>query len=101
MDGAFYLLLAFLGAVVIVGAGPFGGLVLRARANEKTDKDLLRDGLEAAKLAKYREIRDVQLEWQIGALSDEDFEARCSSLHAEAIAILKQLERLDSKDVGV
>jgi hypothetical protein len=90
--GALPVLLAFVGGVAVIGAGPFGGLVLRARTSEK---DRQRAHLEAAKLAKYREIRDAQLDWRIGRISDEDFEASSSRLHAEAIAILKQLEHLD------
>jgi hypothetical protein len=90
-----YLLLAFICVMLVVGAGPLGGFVLRVRTSEK---DRRRAALEKAKLAKYREIRDAQLDWRIGKLSDADFEAHSNRLHAEAIAILKQLEQLERPD---
>jgi hypothetical protein len=50
--------------------------------------------LEAARDAKYREIRDADLDHRTGKLSDADFEAIDRSLRAEAIEILNALERL-------
>ena len=49
--------------------------------------------LEAAREAKYREIRDAELDHRTGKLSDEDFEAVDRSLRAEAIEILHALDR--------
>jgi hypothetical protein len=51
-----------------------------------------RDELEAAREAKYREIRDAELDFRTGKLSREDFEAINSDLRAEAIAILNEIE---------
>lgn len=48
--------------------------------------------LEAARDAKYREIRDAELDHQTGKLSQEDFEATDRSLRAEALKILKALD---------
>ena len=48
--------------------------------------------LEAQRDAKYREIRDAELDHQTGKLSDEDFQAVDSSLRAEAIEILRRLD---------
>ena len=50
--------------------------------------------LEAARDAKYREIRDAELDHQTGKLSDEDYAAIDSALRAEAIEILRQLDRV-------
>jgi hypothetical protein len=50
--------------------------------------------LEAAKEAKYREIRDAQLDHGMGKLSDADFQALDAELRAQAIAILRDLDRL-------
>jgi hypothetical protein len=52
-----------------------------------------RDELEAAREAKYREIRDVELDYRTGKLSREDYEAIDGELRAEAIEILNRLER--------
>ena len=54
------------------------------RASVKLD-DLAE--LEAARAAKYREIRDAELDHQTGKLSDADFQALDRSLRAEAIEI--------------
>jgi hypothetical protein len=47
--------------------------------------------LEARKEAKYREIRDAELDRAQGKLSEEDWRAADAELRREAIAILKQL----------
>src|SRR5579875_1361075 len=57
-----------------------------ARATQMAD-------LEAAREAKYREIRDAELDHRTGKLSEEDFQAVDSALRAEAVAILHRLER--------
>ncbi len=49
--------------------------------------------LEAARDAKYREIRDTELDHQTGKLSDSDFAAIDQGLRAEAIEILRELDR--------
>ena len=49
--------------------------------------------LEAAREAKYREIRDAELDRRTGKLSDSDYEATDRTLRAEAIAILNELDR--------
>src|SRR5579875_840081 len=49
--------------------------------------------LEAAREAKYREIRDAELDHRTGKLSDAELEAVDSALRAEAVAILHRLER--------
>jgi hypothetical protein len=53
--------------------------------------------LEAARDAKYREIRDAELDHQTGKLSDEDYEAIDSTLRAEAIEVLHRLDALDEQ----
>jgi hypothetical protein len=51
-----------------------------------------RDELEAAREAKYREIRDAELDFRTGKLSPEDYAAIDADLRAEAIAILNRIE---------
>ena len=55
-----------------------------------------RDALEAAKEAKYREIRDAELDWRTGKLSDEDYRSQDRRLRAEAVEILRELDELSS-----
>jgi flagellar biosynthesis/type III secretory pathway M-ring protein FliF/YscJ len=56
--------------------------------------------LEAAKEAKYREIRDAELDHRMGKLSDADFRATDRELRGQAIAILEQLDELAGKAEG-
>jgi hypothetical protein len=53
--------------------------------------------LEAARDAKYREIRDAELDHQTGKLSDEDFNAIDSTLRSEAIELLHQLDEIEDR----
>jgi hypothetical protein len=53
-----------------------------------------RDELDAAREAKYREIRDAELDYRTGKLSHEDYETIDSELRAEAIEILNRMERI-------
>ena len=48
--------------------------------------------LEAARDAKYREIRDAELDRRTGKLSDDDYEAIDRSLRAEAVEIMNALD---------
>jgi hypothetical protein len=88
------ILLAALVALVV--ARPFFGGVEEAPAADSA----VRDELEAAKEAKYREIRDAQLDLQMGKLSKDDHRAIDRELRAEAIEILKRLDELDGRPVG-
>jgi len=56
--------------------------------------ELARDELDAAREAKYREIRDCELDFLTGKLSPEDYRAIDAQLRAEAIEILDRFERL-------
>jgi hypothetical protein len=53
--------------------------------------------LEAAKEAKYREIRDAELDHQMGKLSRQDWRAVDRDLRGEAIEILRELDRLEGR----
>jgi uncharacterized membrane protein len=55
-----------------------------------------RASLEVAKEAKYREIRDAEIDWRTGKLSDEDYREQDRRLRAEAVEILRELDRLAS-----
>jgi hypothetical protein len=52
-------------------------------------------GLEAAREAKYREIRDTELDYRTGKLSQEDYQTINGTLRAEAVEILDRLDALD------
>ena len=56
--------------------------------------------LEAAREAKYREIRDAELDHRTGKLSDADFEAINGTLRAEAVEILRAIDGASGGDGG-
>ncbi len=64
---------------------------------EDDRESVSREELEAAKEAKYREIRDAQLDFEMGKLSREDHRAIDRELRAEAIEILKRLDAVDGE----
>jgi len=50
--------------------------------------------LEARNQAKYRQIRDAEADRAAGKLSEEDFRRLDGELRAEAVDILKRIDRL-------
>ena len=86
MDGLqFVAVLVVLAVAVLVISAP-----LRRGPQPLEPPDL--GALEAAKEAKYREIRDAELDRRTGKLSDEDWRELDAQLRAEAVAILKRLD---------
>jgi len=70
---------------------------LVAGEREERAESAARAELEAAKEAKYREIRDARLDREMGKLSEEDHREVDRELRAEAIEILRALDRLDGR----
>ena len=62
-----------------------------SRPSGAGDSDLA--ALEDAKEAKYREIRDLELDRAAGKVAEEEFTAANAELRAEAIAILDRLDQ--------
>ncbi|HEX2070915.1 MAG TPA: hypothetical protein VHF90_04625 [Thermoleophilaceae bacterium] len=84
------ILLAVLVAAVVLRPLVWG-------VGDDTAGSASREELEAAKEAKYREIRDAQLDLEMGKLSEDDYRAVDRELRAEAIEILKGLDALEGK----
>jgi Na+-transporting methylmalonyl-CoA/oxaloacetate decarboxylase gamma subunit len=53
--------------------------------------------LEAARDAKYREIRDAELDHSTGKLSDADYEAIDRTLRGEAIELMNAVEKASER----
>ena len=70
-------------------------LPLRRRGEEERREETMLAELSAAKEAKYREIRDAELDHRMGKLSDEDHRAVDRDLRAEAMEILRELVALE------
>jgi hypothetical protein len=88
----FVIVLAILALVVIVVSAP-----LRRAETSVTSHDLRLAELEAARAAKYREIRDAELDHRTGKLSDADFAELDRELRGEAIDILRELDDADGR----
>jgi uncharacterized membrane protein YccC len=72
----------------------FVGAPLRNPAEAEPAVESERRTLEAARDAKYSEIRDTELDFRTGKLSDDDFRALDRELRAEAVEILRSLDEL-------
>lgn len=86
---ALLVIFAALAAVVALVGWP-----LRAGVRERVHHeaaDAVAE-LEARKEAKYREIRDAEMDLRTGKLSPEDHRALDRQLRAEAVVILKALD---------
>src|SRR3712207_5768121 len=57
-------------------------------------EDERRAALEAAKEAKYREIRDAELDYRMGKLSEADWRTTDRELRAQAVEVLKAIDEL-------
>lgn len=68
-------------------------LATRSQSDRILEAKRIVDDLEAAREAKYREIRDAELDHSTGKLSDDDFRSVDGALRAQAIEILKALDR--------
>jgi hypothetical protein len=66
---------------------------LRSRSTEPASDP--RADLEAAKEAKYREIKDAELDFRMGKLSEDDWRPLDAELRAQAIEILRELDKVD------
>jgi hypothetical protein len=90
----YVLILLVIGVAVLVITAPL-------RPGRAREEDLAleaeRAELEAAKEAKYREIRDAELDHQTGKLSDADWRAMDRALRAEAMALLKRLDAVEQR----
>jgi hypothetical protein len=98
MEAAVGLLLI----VILFAVFAFVSVPLRERSSESEPAEPPYDpriaDLEARKEAKYREIRDAELDHAGGKLSDADFKRQDAELRREAIEILKRLDELRERE---
>ena len=88
--------------VVIALVGYYVARPLRAVRGERLDpriEDPLGADLEARKQAKYREIRDTELDHAQGKLDDVEFKRQEAELKREAIEILRAIDSYEADKV--
>jgi hypothetical protein len=88
--------LAILILVAVVGLFVTAPLRRTERVAETARADR-RAELEAAKELKLREIRDAELDFRMGKVSEADHRATDRELRAQAIEILEQLDALEGQ----
>ena len=88
--GLALILLAALVAAIVLGP------VMR-RGDEEQEEHSRIEELRAAKEAKYREIRDAELDYRTGKLSEPDWRTLDRTLRAEAVDLLKRLDRVEER----
>jgi cytochrome c-type biogenesis protein CcmF len=77
-----------------------GALIAIWPSRGRRKGSLVRTETDALKEAKYREIRDAELDHAAGKLSDEDYAILDAELRTEAVEMLDELER-GGAEVGV
>ena len=87
--------LALIVLVLLVGAIVARPLLQGPSVDRSEDER--RATLEAAKEAKYREIRDAELDFKTGKLSERDWRALDRTMRAEAVELLKRLDELHER----
>jgi hypothetical protein len=87
--------LAVLAVVVWFVAAP-----LRSRSDPPQEVSMrgTRSDLEAAKEAKYREIRDAELDFRTGKLSEDDWRRLDTELRSDAVEVLRQIDAVGDEE---
>lgn len=89
-------LIALVVLALVVGVVVLRPLRRGARVERRDHRR--RADLEAAREAKYREIRDTQLDLRMGKISEDDFHATDTELRGQAIVILRELDALGTEE---
>ena len=66
---------------------------------DRRDEGRIAD-LEAARDAKYRQIRDLEMDYRTGKLSDDEWRALDRELRGEAVDVLHELDQLIPPEVA-
>ena len=79
-------------AVLAISAPLRAGRRVEREAADRAE----RADLEAARDAKYAEIRDAEMDYRTGKLSEADWRALDRQLRREAVELLHRLDELDA-----
>ena len=87
------LILAGIGVLIAV-TWPLRG---DAEAGAAAQSALRRADLEAEKEARYREIRDAELDRETGKVTPEDWRVLDRQLRTDAAGLLEEIDRIDAE----
>ncbi|HWI22389.1 MAG TPA: heme lyase CcmF/NrfE family subunit [Baekduia sp.] len=79
------------GLIALWPAGSRTPAAARAASGRRAD-------LEEEKSARYREIREAELDYRTGKLAEEDYNAYDAELRANAVALLDELDELEDDE---
>jgi hypothetical protein len=88
----YVIVLVVLAVAIYVISAPLRAARERAGASRASDVA----ELEAARDAKYREIRDAELDLRTGKLSAADYESLDGALRGEAVEILRRIDQANA-----
>ena len=87
-----------MGVIVLV----VGGMLLKPILNKKQklnvdsdDREIAVNELRRKKRALFREIKDIELDFQMGKISESDFDELTTSYRGKAMEAMKQLDSLN------
>jgi demethoxyubiquinone hydroxylase (CLK1/Coq7/Cat5 family) len=97
-----FLALVLFCLIVLFVAVPLWRRPETETGEETADRERLAElaDLEARKEAKYREIRDTELDHASGKLSADAFKRQDAELRAEAVEILEKIDKLHEQPAG-
>ncbi len=78
--------------ILVAVVAPLVAAPLWRRRGAGDPADVRHEELEALKEAKYRELRDTELDHAAGKLSEEDYLHRRATLRSEAAEILARMD---------
>lgn len=97
MTELIFVLLAFLVSFFviypIVRSRMSGGLLQKGSTNHRASE------LEERKEAIYSAIKDIDFDYQMGKLSEEDYKELRQQYKDEAVHLLKKIDRIQRRDV--
>ena len=92
----FVIVLVVLAVVVVVVTAPLRRDRAEGEAAPTASSGNLAE-LDAEREAKYREIRDADLDHRTGKLSDADYDGLDRTLRAEAVEIMHRIDRANGE----
>jgi len=83
-----------LALMILVALAAFVTMPIWRRGQPERSEDPARAELEARKQAKYRQIRDLEMDREQGKITQADWAQADAELRREAMAILRELDAL-------
>jgi Tfp pilus assembly protein PilN len=87
-------------AILLAVVWVIGAPLLRGTVEEESADAAALEELQTEKEIKYREIRDAEMDHRTGKLDEADWRVVDRQLRAEAVVILREIDRLGGDEPG-